>query len=50
MLNQRLGLGLKRKIDKLKKWESQHPKTTGATSEHAAQLESRAGTLGTYIV
>jgi hypothetical protein len=49
MLNQRLGFGLKRKIDQLKKWESQHPKTR-ATSEHAARLESRAGTLGTYIV
>ena len=49
MLNQPLGLGLKRKIDKLKKWESQHPKTR-ATSQHAARLESRAGTPGTYIV
>jgi hypothetical protein len=49
MPNQRLGLGLRREIDKLKKWESQHLKTR-ATSEHAARLESRAGTLGTYIV
>jgi hypothetical protein len=49
MLNQPLGFGLRRKIDKLKKWESQHPKTR-ATPEHAARLESRAGTLGTYIV
>ena len=49
MLNQPLRFGLRRKIDKLKTWESQHPKTR-ATSEHAARLESRAGTLGTYIV
>jgi hypothetical protein len=49
MPNQPLRFGLKRKIDKLRTWESQHPKTT-ATSEHAARLESRAGTLGTYIL
>jgi hypothetical protein len=47
MLNQPLSFGLKRKIDKLEGWESKHPKTR-ATSEHAARLESRAGTLGTY--
>jgi hypothetical protein len=46
MLNQPLRLGFKRKIDKLKAWENQHPKKR-ATSEHAARLESRAGTLGT---
>jgi hypothetical protein len=49
MLNQPLSFGLKRKIDKLKGWESKYPKTR-AISEHAARLESRAGTLGTYIV
>jgi hypothetical protein len=50
MLNQPLPFGLKRKIDKLKGWENQHPKTR-ATSEHAAaRLESPAGNLGKYIL
>ena len=42
-------LGRKRKIDKLTAWENQRPKQR-ATSGHASRLESRSGTLGTYIV
>jgi hypothetical protein len=38
--------GLKRKIDKLSKWESQSPAADRGLSDHAQRLESRAGSLG----
>jgi hypothetical protein len=45
-MNQALPHGLKRKIDKLSKWESQSPAADRGLSDHAQRLESRAGSLG----
>jgi hypothetical protein len=44
-MNQALPFGLKRKIDRLSKWESQPPADRNL-SDHAQRLESRAGSLG----
>jgi hypothetical protein len=44
-MNQALPFGLKRKIDKLSKWESQSP-ADRSPSDHAQRLQSRAGSLG----
>jgi hypothetical protein len=44
-MNQALPFGLKRKVDKLSKWESQSP-AGRSLSDHAQRLESRAGSLG----
>jgi hypothetical protein len=43
-MNQALPFGLKRKIDKLPKWESKLPADRNP-SDHVQRLESRAGSL-----